>query len=206
MHIQILTVGPLQTNCYLLVKEQQVLIIDPGAEFAKIQKAIQQTAAQPIAILLTHGHFDHIGAVEETRSYYQIPLYMGEKDSKWLSDPSHNLSEFIGEPIICQAAEYTFSHDEHVSIGPFDFHVRLTPGHTPGSVSYVFDSDKMVFTGDCLFAGAIGRTDFPGGQPAIIHDTIKEKLFSLPMNYSIYPGHGSHSTIATEKRNNPFFQ
>lgn len=204
--VQRIPVGMGQANCYIISNEKEALIIDPGAEAGTIQKAIDGLAVTPVAILLTHTHYDHIGAVDETRKIFDVPVYVAAEEDSWLGDPSKNLSQMIGMPFIVDAADHLFNPDETLEIGDFTFKVLATPGHSPGGVSFVFDEDKFVISGDALFAGGIGRSDFPGSNGRQLLNGIREQLFTLPGDYKVYSGHGPETTIQHEIDTNPFFR
>lgn len=204
--IQRMPVGPGQANCYIIANEKEALIIDPGAEAGTIKKAIDRLAVKPVAILLTHTHYDHIGAVDETRKMFNIPVYVAPEEDAWLSDPSKNLSQMIGTPFSVEPADHLFNPDETLEISDFTFKVLATPGHSPGGVSFIFDEDKIVISGDALFAGGIGRSDLPGSNGRQLLSGIREKLFTLPGDYKVYSGHGSETTIQKEIDTNPFFR
>lgn len=203
--VQRIPVGMGQANCYIISNEKEALIIDPGAEAGTIQKGIDRLAVTPVAILLTHTHYDHIGAVDETRKFFGIPVYVAPEEDSWLGDPSKNLSQMIGMPFTVDAADHLFNPDETLEIGDFTFKVLATPGHSPGGVSFVFDEDKFVISGDALFAGGIGRSDFPGSNGRQLLNGIREQLFTLPGDYRVYSGHGPETTIQHEIDTNPFF-
>lgn len=207
LNITQLPVGPVQANCYVIFNEvnNEALIVDPGAESKKVEGVIENLKAIPVAILLTHTHYDHIGAVDEIRERYDIPVYVASEEQEWLVDPKKNLSVMLEQPITAQKADYLFEPEETVEIADFTFKVVSTPGHSPGSVSFIFEEDKFVLTGDALFAGSIGRTDLPGSEPDKLLTSIREQLFTLPENYTIYPGHGKRSSIGHEITTNPFF-
>lgn len=205
LKIKSLAVGMGQANCYIIYDGMEALIIDPGAEAKRIAHAIEQLNVKPIAILLTHTHYDHIGALDVIRDTYKVPVYVAEEEQDWLLDPMKNLSGYVGEEVTANPAEYTFDIGAAQSISNFHFTVLSTPGHSPGGVSFVFAEDKFVVTGDALFAGSIGRTDFPGSNHSQLLRGIREQLFTLPDNYTIYPGHMGSSTIGQEKITNPFF-
>lgn len=202
-----LPVGPGQANCYIIFNEvnNEALIIDPGAEPAKIEGAIEDLDAIPVAILLTHTHYDHIGAVDEIRERYDIPVYVAPEEQEWLADPNKNLSAMLGQAVTAQKAEYLFEPEEIVKIADFSFKVVATPGHSPGGVSFIFEEDTFVITGDALFSGSVGRTDLPGSEPDKLFTSIREQLFTLSKDYTIYPGHGGSSSIGHEMTTNPFF-
>lgn len=206
LNVQRIPVGMGQANCYIISNEKEALIIDPGADAGRIQKAITKLAVQPIAILLTHTHYDHIGAVDEIRKAYEIPVYVAPEENDWLPDPSKNLSQMVGMPVSAGKADHLFSPDETLEIGDFTFKVLATPGHSPGGVSFVFDESEFIISGDALFAGGVGRTDLPGSEPAKLLVGIREQLFTLPGNYTVYSGHGAESTIQKEINTNPFFR
>lgn len=205
MDIKQLSLGPLGTNGYILSKNSQALIFDPGGDSEKIKEYIRSEKLQPTAIFLTHAHFDHIGALEEIRIYYQIDVYVHALENEWLADPSLNGSGlFFAEKMIANEAEH-FITTGSVTIGPFAFEVMHTPGHSPGSVSFIFRAEQFIISGDVLFNNGIGRTDLPGGDMKTLGDSIKKKLYTLPENFQVYCGHGNSTTIGNEKQHNPFF-
>lgn len=204
MNIQGMSLGPLGANCYIIYKNEEALIVDPGGEAEAITHFIDQHQLKPQAILLTHAHFDHIGAVDEIRKRYHIEVYIHEQEKEWLAESSLNRSRlFTGEDIVTGPAEH-YLHEGSMQIGDFHFEVMHTPGHSPGSVSFVFHDQEKVISGDALFFQGIGRTDLPGGDRNILETSIKKRLYLLSDTYTVYPGHGPNTTIGSEKRNNPF--
>lgn len=202
---QIVT-GTIEENCYIVYKDTIALIIDPGDETSKIKNEIEELGVRPIAILLTHAHFDHIGSLEDIRVDYDVPVYISPKEKDWLGDPVKNLSFSNPFSVTANPAEEFFTPNEKLSINGFPFEVVPTPGHSPGGVSFIFHDDRFVISGDALFKGSVGRTDLPGSQPEILLDGIREHLFSLPDDYAVYPGHGRDTTIGYEKHTNPYFK
>ncbi|MBP3041139.1 MBL fold metallo-hydrolase [Bacillaceae bacterium Marseille-Q3522] len=196
--------GPLQTNCYLLIKDQTCLIADPGAEGEKLINIIYQEGLKPQAILLTHAHFDHIGAVDVIREAFQVNVYVHEKEAEWLINPALNGSQYFQMgTITARTADYYFTEEKDMEIGDFSFSVKCTPGHSPGGVSFYFQ-EGIVVSGDALFNGSIGRTDLPGGNTKQLLTSIHKRLLSLPEETFVLPGHGPTTTIAEEMDNNPF--
>lgn len=199
--------GPVQTNCYVIQDEQKnCLVIDPGEESKKIITYIENEQLKPVAILLTHGHFDHIGAVDGVRDYFGLPVYIHETEQHTLTDPSENGStRYPGLPLVQnRAADHLMNTEGMMAVGPFSFDVRHTPGHSPGSVSFVFEEDGFAVVGDTLFQGSVGRTDLPGGNTETLLASIHNKLLTLDEDTVIYPGHGFPTTPAEEMNNNPF--
>ena len=199
--------GPIQTNCYIISDESgNCLIMDPGEESGRIINKVKSKELTPVAILLTHAHFDHIGAVDSIRDRYNIPVYIHEEEQDWLSDPRLNGSaKYPGLPDIrTRKADILISDEGMMTVGPFEFEVRHTPGHSPGSVSYIFGPSRFAIVGDTLFQQGVGRTDLPGGNTGILLTSIHDKLLSLDDDFIIYPGHGPSTTPEEEKDSNPF--
>ena len=206
IQIDTLALGDLRANCYLLYMHDQAIIIDPGAEPEKIIQRIEQNHLRPLAILLTHAHFDHIGAVDAIRNKYDIDVYLHVKEHDWLENPELNRSiGFIRQPIITSKPEQKLVPGK-LQIGPFHFEVKHTPGHSPGSVSFIHHGQKFVISGDVLFQYGIGRTDLPGGSLEQLEQSIQNKLYRLDDAFTVYPGHGPLTTIGNEKYNNPFIR
>ncbi|MET3699224.1 glyoxylase-like metal-dependent hydrolase (beta-lactamase superfamily II) [Bacillus oleivorans] len=201
-------VGPVAANCYLVWNESKnCLIIDPGGEDEKIRAAIKKLNLSPRAILLTHCHFDHIAALEEIRQSYSIPVYVHENEAKWLLDPALNGSQLFNLGTVrCKPADRFFTTEGTLDVEGFQFTLFETPGHSPGSVSFYFEDDCFVISGDALFYGSIGRTDLPGGNHKELIKSIKEKLLTLPDDTIVLPGHDQETTINQEKEHNPFLK
>ncbi|WP_018661525.1 MBL fold metallo-hydrolase [Heyndrickxia acidiproducens] len=203
-----LPLGPIQTNCYILWNDQkECIIFDPGAEAEKIQAFIEESGLRPLAVLLTHAHFDHIGALDEVRTANAIPACVHQKEADWLMDPRKNGSLFfrMGE-IRTNPADRILEKEGTLEIGSFRFQIFETPGHSPGSVSFWLQEISTVFSGDALFAGSIGRTDLYGGKHQQLLTSIHEKLLSLPGETVVCPGHGPVTTVLEETSQNPFIQ
>lgn len=198
--------GVIGENCYIIYKDSDALIVDPGDETSKIKNELEMLGVTPLAVLLTHTHYDHIGALEDIRVDYDIPVYVSQHEQDWLGEPNLNLSTYSNHLIIANPAEHTLAAPEVVSIGAFSFSVVATPGHSPGGISFIFEEDGFVFSGDALFKGSIGRTDLPGSEPDKLIPSVKAQLLVLPDDYTVYPGHGDATTIGYEKRTNPYFR
>ncbi|MBM5607313.1 MBL fold metallo-hydrolase [Listeria ivanovii] len=195
--------GIIQENCYIIYQDNLALIVDPGAEASKIKAVIAELQVTPIAVLLTHCHYDHIGALEEIRKAYSIPVYVSPKEQEWLINPALNLSAHIAEtPIVANPAEHELKLGEY-NIEGFHFKVVPTPGHSVGSLSFIFDD--FVIVGDALFKGSIGRTDLYTGDFDTLINSITTELFILPDDLRAYSGHGEMTTIGHEKATNPYF-
>ncbi|GAA3016597.1 MBL fold metallo-hydrolase [Tetragenococcus solitarius] len=205
MHVARIVTGDLMENCYLIWQKQSLLIIDPGANAANISQQITQIGATPVAILLTHAHYDHIGAVDDLRDEFQVPVYISPLEIEWLQRPALNLSESLSKEkqVLVRPAEYKLELREY-TLADMSFKVVPTPGHSIGSVSFIFDG--FVVSGDTLFHGSIGRTDLHTGDFEQLLHSITSQLLVLPDHYKVYPGHGQTTSIAYEKTTNPFLK
>ena len=198
-------VGPVCTNCYLLVnhKTGELLVVDSGDQAQLIEKQIEKTGAKPVAILLTHGQYDHAGAAEELADKYQISIYAHEAERETLEDPGLNLCGMIGEHKVYHAD--IFVKDEEVlNLAGFSIRVFFTPGHTIGGCCYYIADEKILFSGDTLFQESVGRTDFPRGSASDLIRAIREKLMPLPDDVTVYTGHDESTLIGYERMHNPY--
>ncbi len=204
----LLTVGDLQANCYVAFDPAsgRAVIIDPGAEAARIAAAVEEAGLTPELVFLTHGHYDHIGAVEELRDRFGIPLAAHREEISLLGQPTLNLSWFFNEAVRLREPEIVLEHGSRVKCGALEGTALWIPGHSPGGAALYFpDLDGgAVFTGDALFAGSVGRTDFPGGSMETLLKGIREHLLVLPPETKVYPGHGPATTIGEEAASNPY--
>jgi hydroxyacylglutathione hydrolase len=204
MLVKKLVVGDLQTNCYILGDEEskEGIVIDPGGDIDEIEKVIQKEGLNIKHIILTHGHADHIAAITELKKKTNALILIHPADSDMLVDPIYNLSSFTGEDLICPKADKFLDDGDKVKVGGFELEVLHTPGHSPGGISLFID--KMIFTGDALFCGGIGRTDFPGASHTQLLNSIKNKILQTPYDRVFYSVLGPETTIGEEKRNNPW--
>lgn len=194
MQIQVLQVPMMGTNCYLVVDENsgKGAVIDPGGAAESISAAIKKVGMKPEAIFLTHGHYDHTGAVLELKKEFpEIPVYLHAKDAVQ-TQKVDSLMPDIGETM-------PYDEGDELSIGDMRFHVLHTPGHTAGSVT--LEAGEVLFTGDTMFAGSCGRTDLPSGSPDLMAESLK-RLAKLEGDRQVLPGHEGFSTLAEERVNN----
>ena len=205
MTIRQCVVGPVYTNCYFLMNQEtkELLIVDPGDMPEKITAMVEAMQAAPTAILLTHGHFDHILAADEIRKKYKIPIYASKKEEKLLLTPYMNLSQDYGMTDVLEADVF-LTDDQTFEAAGFTVQMIATPGHTSGSCCYYFAEEEILVSGDMLFCGSVGRTDFPTGSMGDITASLHKLLEMLPDQTAVLPGHGDHTTIEYEKRYNPF--
>ncbi len=200
-----LSVGPMDNNCYIIGCGETMVaaVVDPGAEGERIISKLKELKLDCQYIILTHGHADHIGALQQVKKATGAQTVIHIDDSEMLTDPVKNLSYFTGAKLGADPADKLLQEGDVIQVGKVDLKIIHIPGHTPGGMCILVE-DKLI-TGDTLFAGGIGRSDFPGGSHEALVASIKEKLFSLPSETKVYPGHGPSSTIGEEKRNNPYF-
>lgn len=200
-----LELGPIGTNCYILYEQNNGVIVDPGGDSDEIIDTLTSLEVAPEAILLTHAHFDHIGAVEKIRNYYQIPVYLHDAEWEWPETPTLNGSAYFPVGTVTAGpADHRLKEGE-LLLQHFRFEVKHTPGHSPGSVSFINHENKLAISGDALFKQGIGRTDLAGGNMEELLASIEEKLFSLSGEFLVLPGHGPVTKIGDERVNNPFF-
>jgi hydroxyacylglutathione hydrolase len=202
--IKTLQVGMIGTNCYIVAcsNTKEAAVIDPGDEAQRIMKTVKENGLSVSVIINTHGHWDHVGGNNELFQLTGVPVLIHEKDASFLAEEKLNLGTFIGKKSSSHMADQLLKEGDQVKVGNLSFSILHTPGHTPGGISIV--GKNVVFVGDTLFAGSIGRTDLPGGGFDILIRSIKDKLFSLDDSYIVYPGHGPSTTIGWERKNNPF--
>lgn len=198
--IRSVTVSECYTNCYICMNKdtKEGFIVDPGDDELKISVNVSRLEMIPKAILLTHGHFDHIGAVNQLKERYNIPVIVGAKEEKVLTDSRMNLSSMFGEPVKVNGDKF-LEDGENFQVAGFDIQYILTPGHTPGSGCFYVEEEQVLFSGDTLFQASRGRTDFPGGSESDIIKSIKNKLLVLPGETEVYPGHMNITNIDSEK-------
>ena len=210
MKLDRLILGAYQSNCYILRENEAdrvCLIIDTGLEAGELVEFLGRYKLNPLAVVLTHGHADHITGVTALReSYPDIKVYIHKLDGKMLTAAKDNLSAMAGVPFSTEPADFSLEEGTIIEQAGIKLKVLHTPGHTPGGISLYSKVDGIIFVGDTLFANSVGRTDIPGGSTAQLIKSIKEKLCILPDETVVYPGHGPETTIAQEKAHNPFLQ
>ena len=201
--------GPVATNCYTIINEEtnEAVLVDASGGVDLILREVRASGAKVVAVLLTHAHFDHIDAVEKVKKEFpELVIYIGENDEPLLHDPELNLSRsFTGIPVVLDADRILKDGEELEVIG-LSFRSIEVPGHTRGGMCYYLESpERVVFCGDTLFHGSVGRSDFPTGDGPLLLKSIEEKLLTLPEDTTVYPGHDSVTSIGWEKKNNFYF-
>lgn len=204
MKIHSMSLGELGTNCYIVYNEDDALIVDPGGDPEKVIDFLEHQDVSPHAILLTHAHFDHIGGVDALRKHFNIDVYLHENEAAWLEEPHLNRSTAFTRKEVRTARPDHLISPGNMKLSTFEFDVIHTPGHSPGSVSFIFKDEGFIISGDVLFQQGIGRTDLPGGSMEQLENSVRQKLYLLDDHYIVYPGHGSYTTIGAEKIHNPF--
>ena len=197
--------GQVRTNVYFVknTETQEMFIVDPADQADVIKQRIAAMEGKPTAILLTHGHFDHIMAVSELKNAFSIPVIACAREAEMLNDPVRNMTDYTDRLVSFDADRYLDDLDVFTCAG-FEIQMLHTPGHTPGSCCYYLKDEKVLFSGDTLFCGSCGRTDFPGGSMSQMRNSLHRLMENLPEETVVYPGHESATTIGEEKRYNPF--
>ncbi len=205
MEVTRIPVGELRANCYIIkTKNKNAAAVDPGGDFEQIKAFLDDNCIELKKIMLTHGHFDHIGAVAELAKKYGAQVYIHSLDSGMLNDRMESLADAIGCYEFIPVDKYdTVKDGDIIKLDELEFQVIHTPGHTKGGVCY--KCEKSLFTGDTLFKMSMGRTDFPGGSLEEMYDSLK-KLADLDGNYDVYPGHNKTSNLDFERKNNAYLR
>ena len=208
MKIDRLVLGEFENNCYIVRNNDsaaECLVIDTALDVRELPAFLDQHKLSPVAVILTHGHIDHIAGVNALRKKFpSILIYIHKLDSEMLGDANVNLSLMAGSSFTAGKADRLIDEGDTIDKAGIRLRVIHTPGHTPGGICLYAEKDGIIFVGDTLFAGSIGRTDFPNGDMKKLIEGIKHKLLVLPDDTVVYPGHGPETTIGREKTDNPF--
>jgi hydroxyacylglutathione hydrolase len=206
MDVRTFTVGPVQENCHIARRDgaDQAIVIDPGDEPDRLLEAIDALGVEVAAILLTHTHFDHVGAVAPLARATGAEVWCPELEVEVLADIMRFVPWPGFGPFESYAADHTVAGGERLELAGMEIDVLFTPGHSPGHVSYAIGAEQAIFSGDVLFAGSVGRTDLPGGDPATLMRTLGALVEALPEETVVYPGHMGTTTIGRERATNPF--
>ncbi|MCA9294170.1 MAG: MBL fold metallo-hydrolase [Phycisphaerales bacterium] len=207
LRIEPFTMGPFATNCFVVWVEDETecWIIDASFEPQPIIDAVRSKNLEPSRILLTHAHADHIAGLEQVKAAFpNARVAIHPDEASWLTDPVANLSASQGWSLTPGPPDEAINHDERLTLAGHNFRVIHVPGHSPGSCCFYSESDGVAISGDALFAGSIGRTDFPTANHDLLIRSIKERLYTLPDDTIVLPGHGPDTTIGRERTTNPF--
>ncbi len=204
MEVHKIEVMPLGTNCYFAFDEstREGIVIDPGGSSDLIMKKIDELKMKVVAIVNTHGHWDHVGANQTVSEKMGVPVFIHEDDADYLTDPAKNISNMMGTQSQTKAADHLLKEGDTVTFGSCKLEVIHTPGHTPGGICLY--GHGVLFCGDTLFYRSIGRTDLPGGDFHTLIESIKNKIFTLPGDTLVCPGHGMVTNVRDEINGNPF--
>ncbi len=208
MILEMLTVGPFQENCYVVGEEASGtgVIVDPGDEATRIALAVEQTNLEITQILITHAHIDHVGAVAALVDEYSCPVLMHAEAEPMLGQlPTQAMMMGLRFGKV-PAVDRHIEDEETIKVGDQQLRSLYTPGHAPGHIAFYIESQGLLFSGDALFAGSVGRVDLPGGSMEILMQSIEERLLTLPDETRVYPGHGPATTIGNERVHNPFLR
>lgn len=207
MKIEKFPLGILGANCYLIINEdtKQAVLVDPGGTSKKFRAYIEEEGLKIEAVLLTHGHFDHIMGIDAVLEEHQVPVYVHEEDADIMTDPEMNLSSSYTRGYTFDGAQ-SVRDGQKLELAGYTFEVIHTPGHTMGCCCYYIQSEKVLFSGDTLFQCSVGRTDFANSSMSALVRSIRDRLFVLPEDTLVYPGHMGETKIGYEKLHNPYIQ
>lgn len=206
MNVQTQVVGPIGSNCHFAIAaDRQVLVVDPGADAERLARFIAGRQLRVAAYLLTHGHMDHISALADLSQRHPAPIAMHGADAAWAFGERNQMPPWFGVPEAPAAIDRVLQDGQTWTDAGFTYRVLETPGHTPGSVCFLFSDAGVAFTGDTLFAGSVGRTDLPGGNTEQLRSALA-RLSDLPPRTRLYAGHGPPTTLAAELLSNPFLR
>jgi len=205
MEMLSLTLGPVSSNCYILTNDfGETLIFDPGDEPERIISLIEDNGLKPIAVVLTHAHFDHIGALDLIRDHFKIEAWQNPIEKDFITDPVLNRSDNNGLRYVSRPVEHYFDTEKELTIDHFKMTLATIPGHSPGSTVFFFDDENFAIVGDVIFKGSVGRSDLPGGSHQTLMAGIREHIMRRPDDYILFPGHGGPTTVGHEDDTNPF--
>ncbi len=209
VNIETFCLGAWQTNCYVVSMRghDRCWIVDAGYEAEPMVESIRRRGLSPTRLILTHAHLDHIAGIDTVRHIWpNLPITIHETEADFLGDPQQNLSVMVGELIHAPAADEFIAHGQSLTLGDATFEVRHTPGHSPGGITLYEPREEVAIVGDTLFAGSIGRHDFPHSDGPTLMRSIHEQLLTLPDATRILPGHGPATTIRDERMRNPYLR